>query len=139
DRDKKKKGKGAKKPGMRGEAEDLTGFKGGTLEDLESEEEGASAAVSGRRRRRAQRKEDEEKEGGKILSFKKEKPQGPVMISEGMTLREFAEKLGVRVRDLIDALFKRGIMANINQALDPELVQEVAKDLGVEAMVVSSE
>jgi len=139
DRDKKKKGKGAKKPGMRGEAEDLTGFKGGTLEDLESEEEGASAAVSGRRRRRAQRKEDEEKEGGKILSFKKEKPQGPVMISEGMTLREFAEKLGVRVRDLIDALFKRGIMANINQALDPELAQEVAKDLGVEAMVVSFE
>jgi translation initiation factor IF-2 len=140
ERDKKKKGKGAKKPGPRAEqAEDLTGFKGGTLEDLESEEEVATAAVSGRRRRRAQRKEDEEKEGGKILSFKKDKPQGPVMISEGMTLREFAEKLGVRVRDLINALFKRGIMANINQVLDSELAQEVAKDLGVDAMVVSFE
>jgi translation initiation factor IF-2 len=92
--------------------------------------------ATGRRRRRAQRKEDE---GGKILTFKKEKPQGPVMISEGMTLREFAEKLGVRVRDLINALFKRGIMANINQVLDSELAQEVAKDLGVDAMVVSFE
>jgi translation initiation factor IF-2 len=138
ERDKKKKGKGAKKPGSRAEmAEDLTGFKG-TLEDLE-EEEGAATPVSGRRRRRAQRKEDEEKEGGKLLSFKKERPLGPVMISEGMTLREFAEKLGVRVRDLINALFKRGIMANINQVLDPELAQEVAKDLGVDAMVVSFE
>ncbi|HEV8582016.1 MAG TPA: translation initiation factor IF-2 [Thermoanaerobaculia bacterium] len=136
ERDKKKKGKGAKKTGVR--EEDLTGFKG-TLEDLEGEEEAAAGPVSGRRRRRAQRKEDEEKEGGKILSFKKEKPQGPVMISEGMTLREFAEKLGVRVRDLINALFKRGIMANINQVLDSELAQELARDLGVEAMVVSFE
>jgi translation initiation factor IF-2 len=99
----------------------------------------AATSMSGRRRRRAQRKEDEEKEGGKILSFKKDKPQGPVMISEGMTLREFAEKLGVRVRDLINALFKRGIMANINQALDPELAQQVAQDLGVDVLVVSFE
>ena len=61
------------------------------------------------------------------------------MISEGMTLREFAEKLGVRVRDLMNALFKRGIMANINQVLDPELAQALARDLGVETMVVSFE
>src|SRR6185295_5480711 len=138
ERDKRKKG--AKKPGPRlAASDDLTGFKGGTLEDLEGEEEVTTGAVSGRRRRRAQRKEDEEKEGGKILTFKKERPAGTVMISEGMTLREFAEKRGVRVRDLMDALLKRGIMANINQVLDSELAQEVAKDLGVEAMVVSFE
>ncbi len=134
DRDKRKKGGkpgGPKKSGPRDE--DLTGFKG-TLEDLEAEDSGP---VSGRRRRRVQRKEDEE--GGKILTFKKDKPQGPVMISEGMTLREFAEKLGVRVRDLINSLFKRGIMANINQVLDTELAQALARDLGVETMVVSFE
>jgi translation initiation factor IF-2 len=133
DRDKKKKGKGAKKSGPR--EEDLTSFKG-SLEDLEEEEGGP---ISGRRRRRFLRKEDEEKEGGKLLTFKKDKPSGAVMVSEGMTLREFAEKLGVRVRDLINALFKRGIMANINQVLDPELAMAVAKDLGVEAMIVSFE
>ncbi|MEA2604081.1 MAG: translation initiation factor [Acidobacteriota bacterium] len=133
ERDKKKKGKGPKKAGAR--EEDLTGFKG-TLEDLEEEEGGP---ISGRRRRRVLRKEDEDNSGGKLLTFKKEKPTGAVMISEGMTLREFAEKLGVRVRDLINALFKRGIMANINQALDPELALQVARDLGVEAMVVSFE
>jgi translation initiation factor IF-2 len=135
DRDKKKKGGkpgGPKKSGPRELDEDLTGFKG-TLEDLEGEDAGP---VSGRRRRRVQRKEDE---GGKLLTFKKDKPQGPVMISEGMTLREFAEKLGVRVRDLINSLFKRGIMANINQVLDTELAQALARDLGVEALVVSFE
>jgi translation initiation factor IF-2 len=133
DRDKKKKGKGTKKSGPR--EEDLTSFKG-SLEDLEEEEGGP---ISDRRRRRFLRKEDEDKEGGKLLTFKKDKPAGAVMVSEGMTLREFAEKLGVRVRDLISALFKRGIMANINQVLDTELAMAVAKDLGVEAMVVSFE
>ncbi len=142
ERDKKKKGgkgvKGGGKAAPRaGMDDDFAGFKG-TLEDLDSVEE-MSGPMSGRRRRRVQRKEDEDREGGKILSFKKDKPQGPVMISEGMTLREFAEKLGVRVRDLINALFKRGIMANINQVLDPELAQDLARDLGVETMVVSFE
>ena len=133
ERDKRKKG--TKKPGPRTASEEnLTSFKG-TLEDLEEED---LAAMSGRRRRRTELRKDEA-EGGKVLSFKKDKPAGPVMISEGMTLREFAEKLGVRVRDLINSLFKRGIMANINQVLDPELAQELARELGVETMIVSFE
>ncbi|HSN88819.1 MAG TPA: translation initiation factor IF-2 [Thermoanaerobaculia bacterium] len=116
--------------------EDLTGFRG-SLEDLENAEDELS--MSGRRRRRVLRKEDEEKDGGKVLTFKKDKPQGPVMVSEGMTLREFAEKLGVKVRDLMKALFDRGILANINQVLEPELAQELAKNMGVEIMIVSFE
>ena len=133
ERDKRKKG--TKKPGPRvaGE-ENLTSFKG-TLEDLEEED---LASMSGRRRRRTEQRKDEA-ESGKVLSFKKDKPAGPVMISEGMTLREFAEKLGIRVRDLMSSLFKRGIMANINQVLDPELAQGLARELGVETMIVSFE
>jgi translation initiation factor IF-2 len=134
ERDKRKKG--TKKPGPRpGGEENLTSFKG-TLEDLEEGEDAAS--MSGRRRRRTELKKDEA-DGGKVLTFKKDKPAGAVMISEGMTLREFAEKLGVRVRDLMNSLFKRGIMANINQVLDPELAQVLARELGVETMVVSFE
>ena len=115
--------------------EDLTGFKG-TLEELEEEVNQGSAGASRRKRRILARKEDE---GGKLLSFKKAAPAGPVMIGEGMTVREFAEKLGVKSRDLMSALFKRGILANINQVLDTELAQQLAADLGVEAMVVSFE
>jgi translation initiation factor IF-2 len=117
------------------EEEDLTTFKG-TLEEIEEEVDEMGA---GRRRRRAIRKEEEEREGGKILSFKKAPPSGPVMIGEGMTIREFAEKLGIKAKDLMRALFERGILANINQVLDTELAQELAKELGVDAMVVSFE
>jgi translation initiation factor IF-2 len=132
----KKGGAGKGKPALRTAApdEDLTAFKGG-LEDLEGDEMEVGTA-SGRRRRRAERKDED---GGKILTFKKAPPAGTVMIGEGMTLREFAEKLGVKVKDLMKALFDRGILANINQVLEPELAQELAKQLGVEAMVVSFE
>jgi translation initiation factor IF-2 len=115
--------------------EDLTGFKG-TLEELEEEVNQGSAGASRRKRRILARKEDE---GGKLLTFKKAAPTGPVMIGEGMTVREFAEKLGVKSRDLMNALFRRGILANINQVLEPDLAQQLAADLGVEAMVVSFE
>jgi translation initiation factor IF-2 len=142
DRDKRNKGRGGKpvkKAGPRPaeEVQDLTGFKG-TLEDLEEVENGQPGAS--RRRRRAQRKEEEDRsKEGKLLAFKKAPPQGPVMITEGMTVRDFAEKLGVKSRDLMKALFNRGILANINQVLDSELAQQLAADLGVDAMVVSFE
>ncbi len=137
ERDKRKK-KLVKKAGPRPfeTQEDLTGFKG-TLEDLEGGDDELSAASAGRRRRRAARKGEED--GGKLLTFKKAAPEGTVMISEGMTVREFAEKLGVKAHDLMKALFNRGILANINQVLDADLATKLAADLGVEAMVVSFE
>jgi translation initiation factor IF-2 len=134
-RDKKKKG--VKKPGPHVlEEEDLAVFKG-SISDLDEEEEVALSGAS-RRGRRAQQRKDEG--GGKLLTFKgKGRPEGAVMIREGMTLREFADKLGVRAKDLMKALFDRGILANINQVLEPQLAEQLAKDLGVEIMVVSFE
>ncbi len=133
-RDKKKKG--VKKPGPHVlEEEDLALFKG-SISNLDDEEEVALTGASRRGRRAQQRKEDV----GKILTFKgKGRPEGTVMIREGMTLREFADKLGVRAKDLMKALFDRGILANINQVLEPQLAEQLAKDLGVEVMVVSFE
>jgi translation initiation factor IF-2 len=136
ERDKKKKGV-KKKPGGRPEDEDLTAYKG-VLSSMEDEEDADPASRRGRRA--AQRKEEAGKdEGGKVLTFKKALPQGPVMIREGMTLRDFAEKTGVKSRDLMKALFNRGILANINQVLEPALAEQLAKDLGIDAMVVSFE
>ena len=133
-RDKKKKG--IKKPGPHVlDEEDLAVFKG-SISDLDEEEDVALNGASRRGRRAQQRKE----EVGKLLTFKgKGRPEGAVMIREGMTLREFADKLGVRAKDLMKALFDRGIMANINQVLEPHLAEQLAKDLGVEVMVVSFE
>jgi len=118
---------------------DLTVFKG-SLRGLDVDEDVANP--SARRRRRAQLRESDRQDGGdrgKLLAFKGAPPSGPVTIAEGMTLREFADKLGVKVKDLIKALFDRGIVANINFVVEPHLAQTLASSLGVETTVVSFE
>ena len=89
-----------------------------------------------RRQRRAQRRRDQT--AGQI-EFKAEAPSGPVMISEAMTVRQFAEKLGIKVKDLIKLLFDNGVMATINHVVEPELALQVAEQLGLEAMEVTFE
>ncbi len=91
------------------------------------------------RRRHERRKEPRPTLPPKKLEFKGSAPEGPVLLSEGMTVREFAEKLGVKSKDLIQTLFQRGVMANINNVLSTELAEQVAADLNVETMVVSFE
>jgi translation initiation factor IF-2 len=56
-----------------------------------------------------------------------------------MTVREFAEKVGVKVRDLIKLLFDGGIVANINHVIEPELGVRLCALLGLEAKVMSFE
>ncbi|MEM7587688.1 MAG: translation initiation factor IF-2, partial [Acidobacteriota bacterium] len=92
--------------------------------------------ASARGHRRAQRREENTSEA---LQFKDSRPTGPVTITAHMTVREFAEKLGVKVKDLMKDLFARGMMVNINHVLDPETAMELATDLGVEALEVSFE
>ncbi|MEM7350900.1 MAG: translation initiation factor IF-2, partial [Acidobacteriota bacterium] len=93
--------------------------------------------ASARGHRRAQRRE--ETPNTDKLQFKGDRPTGPVAITNHMTVREFAEKLGVKAKDLMKDLFMRGMMVNINHVLDPELAVSLAEDLGVEAMQVSFE
>jgi translation initiation factor IF-2 len=101
------------------------------------EELSRPTAVSGRRKRRVQRRKDEA-DGGTV-PFRQAAPAGPVIVSEGMTVRDFAEKLGVKAKDLISSLFERGVVVTINQVLDTEMALGVAKGLGVEAMVATFE
>ncbi len=114
----------------------------GSVADLEAADEaaapGRAPAPSARRRRRVQRKKQEAAEGS-VLAFKREAPAGTVTISEGMTVRAFSEKLGVKAKDLVKALFERGVMATINHVLDPEQALELAQEMGIEAKVVSFE
>lgn len=140
DEKKKKKAKARKRTR---EDKDLKAYKG-VVRDLDEDEEDAAAAAKPgeRRRRRLERRQEiqqQERTGGKVLSFEKGRPEGPVMISEGMTVRDFADKLGVKSKELIKAMFQRGLVANINQVLEPELAEKLAQDLGVDAMVVSFE
>ena len=63
-------------------------------------------------------------------------PQEPVLITrtitvtEGISVKDLAEKLGVRGKDLIASLLMRGVFVTVNQSLDAELVKDVAAWLG---------
>jgi len=74
----------------------------------------------------------------KVLDFKR--PTGKVALTEGVTVKELADKLGIKANDLMKhLLMKKGIMASINQPLGSELALEIARDLDIDAEVVSFE
>ncbi|HEY0156831.1 MAG TPA: translation initiation factor IF-2 [Thermoanaerobaculia bacterium] len=74
----------------------------------------------------------------KVLDFKK--PTGRVALTEGVTVKELAEKLDVKASDLMKHLFmKKGLMVAINQPLGAELALEVAHELKIDAEIVSFE
>jgi translation initiation factor IF-2 len=51
----------------------------------------------------------------------------PVTLTEGITIRELAEKLDVRAKDLLKVLLERGVFASINQALDMNTAVSLAE------------
>ncbi|MEX1246373.1 MAG: translation initiation factor IF-2 [Thermoanaerobaculia bacterium] len=84
-------------------------------------------------------KETRAHDSGKVLEFKKPAPTGPVFFTEAVTVKELSEKLGVLARDIQRLLMQRGILANVNQSLDASTAVQIAKEVGVEAAVVSFE
>ncbi len=75
---------------------------------------------------------------GRLLEFVR--PTGKVALSEGVTVKELADKMGIKANDLMKHLFmKKGLMVSINQPLGAELALEVAKELGIDAEMVSFE
>ena len=62
-----------------------------------------------------------------------------VTVTEGVTVKDLSEKLGVKARDLIRRLLDMGVLATINQNLDPTLAEQVAQSFGARTRVVSFE
>jgi len=62
-----------------------------------------------------------------------------ITITEGISVKDLAEKLEVRAKDLIARLLARGVFATINQTLDAELASEIARFFGAETNVISFE
>src|SRR5438128_135129 len=72
------------------------------------------------------------------------KPEPPrefrkVTLTEGLTVKDLAEKLGVLAKDLQRKLMDRGVLATINQTLDREMAKEIAKDFNAEPDFVTFE
>jgi translation initiation factor IF-2 len=62
-----------------------------------------------------------------------------ITITEGISVKDLAEKLGVRAKDLIARLLSRGVMATVNQSLDFELAKELARHFGADSEAISFE
>ncbi len=62
-----------------------------------------------------------------------------ITINEGISVKDLAEKLEIRAKDLIARLLARGVFATINQTLDTELASEMARFFGADTNVISFE
>jgi len=62
-----------------------------------------------------------------------------ITISEGMTLKELAEKLGIKANIVIKTLVDRGLFATINQTLDSDTIKDLSKHFGATATEVTFE
>src|SRR5215469_15248820 len=68
-------------------------------------------------------------------------PRAPreVTLTEGITIRELAEKLDIRAKDLLKTLLDKGVFASINQALDVQTATDLAQAFNGIVTVVSLE
>ncbi|HZP22468.1 MAG TPA: translation initiation factor IF-2 [Terriglobales bacterium] len=62
-----------------------------------------------------------------------------IEIPEGISVKDLAEKLGIRAKDLIARLLARGVFATVNQTLDSDLASGMARHFGAETSVISFE
>ncbi|MFZ1083525.1 MAG: translation initiation factor IF-2, partial [Terracidiphilus sp.] len=62
-----------------------------------------------------------------------------ITVTEGISVKDLAEKLDVRAKDLIATLLMSGIFVTVNQSLDADMVKDVAAKFGAAATVISYE
>ena len=62
-----------------------------------------------------------------------------ITIPEGISVKDLAEKLEIRAKDLIARLLARGVFATVNQTLDHELATEMARHFGATTDVITFE
>jgi len=74
-----------------------------------------------------------------VIAPPEPRPPRDVTITEGITIRELAEKLDVRAKDLLKNLLDRGVFASINQALDVPTATTLAEAFSGVVNVVSLE
>ncbi len=139
DQDKRKAKKGRRTLVPQAGAAEIRNLRGGSLVDIEEVVDAASVPTGSLAARRRRRIDAKYEELDRAVKPTRSLEDGPVVISEGMTVREFADKLGVKVKDMIALLFRRGILANINHVIEPELGVKLATEFGFEAKVMSFE
>jgi len=62
-----------------------------------------------------------------------------ITITEGITVKELAERLGIKASDVIKKLVAKGVFATINQTLDAQTVGDLARAFGASTTSMSFE
>ncbi len=62
-----------------------------------------------------------------------------ITLTEGGTIKELADRLEVKAKDLIRRLLDKGVFATMNQVLDESLAIDLARDFGAEAEIITFE
>src|SRR6266851_3927803 len=62
-----------------------------------------------------------------------------VRLIEGSTVKEFAEKLGIKPKDVVTLLLQRGVFATINQPLMDDVASDLGKRFGYDVAFVPFE
>jgi len=62
-----------------------------------------------------------------------------ITLAEGMTVKDLADKLGLRVNDVLGKLLMKGLMLRINSTLDAETATKVAREFGADIQMRSFE
>ncbi len=60
-------------------------------------------------------------------------------LTEGSTVKEFAEKLGIKPKDVVTLLLQRGVFATINQPLNDDVAADLGKRFGYDVTFVPFE
>ena len=67
------------------------------------------------------------------------KKEGVVEIPDTITVKEFAEKTGVQVPEVVSTLMKNGVMASINQNIDFDTAAIVAEEMDIQVKKTQAE
>ncbi len=62
-----------------------------------------------------------------------------ITLAEGMSVKDLADKLEVKAKDVLKKLMERRMMMTINSTLDAETAQLVSRDFGAEVLIRSFE
>ena len=62
-----------------------------------------------------------------------------ITLAEGMTVKDLADKLDVRVKDVLGKLLMKRLIMTINSALDPETATMLAREFGADVQMRSFE
>ena len=129
-----RRSRGAARPGRSGADDGAGRFAKGELHLSD-----AGMARRGARRKPGKRAAEASRSGGAAHGFSR--PTAPmtreVAIGESIIVADLAQKLALKGAEVVKALFKMGVMATINQAIDHDTAVLVVEELGHTAILAT--